>query len=189
MFQNGLYYVSVVGTASTNWVLTRTTDFDQTSEIIQYGVVLVTQGATYAGRLFQEIGQTPIVIGTNPIVFDLYSIIFSQPFSWIDVTATTEAMTSNHGYLADNSSLVSLSLPAVSAVGDEIAISGKGTGGWIITQGAGQQIHIGNVSSTIGVTGSVASTNYTDSVRLVCTVADLTWTTTGGPQTTGFNIL
>ena len=90
------------------------------------------------------------------------------------------AMISNQGYVADNAGQVNLSLPVSSRFGDEIAVSGKGAGGWIITMNAGQSIAIGTVSTTSG--GSVASQSYTDSVRLVCIVPNFQWTTTGGPQ-------
>lgn len=71
-FQNGIYVVTTVGTGSTNWVLTRATDYDQASEIVQYGVVLVNQGTVNASLLFQETGAGPWTIGTTPIIFSLY---------------------------------------------------------------------------------------------------------------------
>jgi|ERR1017187_585262 hypothetical protein len=179
-YQNGLYYVSNVGNASTNWSLTRTTDYDMTSQIVEEGVILVNQGLTYAGRLFQEVAPTPIIIGTNPILFSLFTLITNQTFLWNDVVSSSMAMISNQGYVSDSAGLVSLSLPVSSRFGDEIAISGKGTGGWIITMTSGQYIVIGTVSSTSG--GTVASMSYTDSIRLVCIVPNLVWTTTGAPQ-------
>jgi len=71
--QNGIYTVTTVGTASTNWVLTRATDYDQAAEIIQYGVVLVNQGTISAGLLYQETGAGPWTIGTTAITFALYA--------------------------------------------------------------------------------------------------------------------
>jgi hypothetical protein len=179
-FQNGLYSVSNIGTLSANWVLTRATDYDTTAEIVQDGVILVNQGSTYTGRLFQEIAATPIIIGTNPILFDLFNLISNQTFIWNDVISSSMAMMPNQGYVSDNAGLVTLSIPISSNFGDEIAVSGKGLGGWIITMGAGQTIAIGTISTSSG--GSVASRSYTDSIRLVCIVPNLQWTTTGGPQ-------
>ncbi len=72
-FQNGIYTVTNVGSVSTNWVMTRATDYDQASEIIQYGVVIINQGTVNAGKLYQETGAGPFTIGTTPIVFALYS--------------------------------------------------------------------------------------------------------------------
>ena len=179
-YQNGLYIVSNVGNASANWLLTRATDFDMTGQIVEEGVVLVNQGSTYAGRLFQEIAPTPVVIGTDAILFSLFTLITNQTFLWNDVVGSSMAMVSNQGYVSDNAGQVTLSLPINSRFGDEIAVSGKGLGGWKITMAAGQSVAIGTVSSTSG--GSITSLSYTDSVRLVCIVPNFQWTTTGGPQ-------
>lgn len=73
--QNGIYVVSVVGDASTNWIMTRATDYDQPLEIVQYGVVLADQGFVSAGLLYQESGAGPFFIGTTPITFILYSTL------------------------------------------------------------------------------------------------------------------
>jgi len=102
--------------------------------------------------------------------------------SWVDVTGTTQAMVSNTSYVPDNSGLVTLTLPVTSFFGDVIDVVGKGAGGWIISQGAGQQVVLGSSSTTSGVGGSVASTNRNDSLSLVCTVANTTWSLHGGPQ-------
>lgn len=102
--------------------------------------------------------------------------------SWVTVTGTSAMMVTDQGYIANNSGLVTLTLPSTSSVGDPLYIIGQGAGGWSIAQSAGQQIIIGNKQSTIGVTGSVASTNQYDSLSLICTVENTTWTTLGGPQ-------
>lgn len=102
--------------------------------------------------------------------------------TWTEVTGTSATMISNNAYTASNSGLVSLTLPVTSSFGDVIYITGKGAGGWTIPQGAGQQVHIGNSASTVGVGGSVSSTNQYDSVALFCSVANTTWTTLGAPQ-------
>ena len=97
-------------------------------------------------------------------------------FSWTHVTGTSQTMASNNGYVVDNGGLVTLALPAASALGDEIEIIGRGAGGWTISQAASQQIIVGSSSSTAGVGGSVASTNRRDSLYMVCTNANLEWT-------------
>lgn len=179
-YQNGLYAVSNIGTASVNWVLTRTTDFDMTSEIVEEGVILVNQGSSYAGRLFQQIAPTPIIVGTNPILFSLFTLITNQEFIWNDVVSSSMTMIPNQGYVSDNAGMVTLSMPSTSRFGDEIAVSGKGLGGWRIVMDVGQSIAIGTVSTSSG--GTISSQNYTDSLRLVCIVPNFQWTTTGGPQ-------
>jgi len=103
-------------------------------------------------------------------------------FTWNHVTGTSQAMSSNNGYITDNASLITLTLPTTSSIGDEIEIIGNGAGGWLIAQNSGQQIKFGNASTTSGVSGSLASTNQYDSVYLVCTVANTQWTIGSAPQ-------
>jgi hypothetical protein len=107
-------------------------------------------------------------------------------FTWTVVTGTSQTMVSNNGYITNNVGLVTLSLPALSSVGDEIDIVGKGAGGWLVQCGAGQTIVVG--SSTTTVAGSVASTNAKDSFFMICTVANLEWTVASGPQSAGLTI-
>jgi hypothetical protein len=106
----------------------------------------------------------------------------ASPTGWTDVTGTTQAISPDQGYTANNAGLVTFTLPTVAAYGTEINIIGKGAGGWLIAQNAGQNIQIGAVSSTVGVGGSVASSNRFDAVDLICTLANTTWTTKSGPE-------
>lgn len=108
-------------------------------------------------------------------------------FSWTTVTGTTQLMVANNGYIANNAGLVTLTLPATSAVGDEIDIIGKGAGGWLVQCGAGQTIVLG--SSTTSAAGSIASTQAKDCFYMICTVANLEWTIASGPQSAGFTVL
>jgi hypothetical protein len=188
-FQNGIYTVTTVGSGSVNWVMTRATDYDEASDIVEDQVILVNQGTTYAGRAFQETSPSPSIIGTSPITFALMGESSNIGFTWITVTSTSEQMTANNGYIASNGSLVSLPLPLTSEVGDEIKIVGQGAGGWKITQQAAQQIHVGDTASTLGAAGSVASVGQYDSIYLVCTVSSTIWTAVGGPQSAGLTIL
>jgi hypothetical protein len=72
--QNGVYTVTTVGTASTNWVLTRATDADTYSPISPTGLgggdaFFVQAGATGAGETYVCSNQGVIVFGTTPITF------------------------------------------------------------------------------------------------------------------------
>ncbi len=97
-------------------------------------------------------------------------------FDWHnEVVGTSQAMAVQNGYVANNAGLVTLTLPTTAAVGDVVAVQGVGAGGWLIAQNASEIIHVGNVASTAGVGGSVASINRYDSVTLVCVVADTEW--------------
>lgn len=113
----------------------------------------------------------------NPSVFGSQVVV---------VTGATQSMSTNTIYIAnDVSSLVTFSLPASSSVGDRISVIGQSSSGWIITQGTGQQIQISPNQTTLGATGTLASTHQYDSLNLICIVANTIWTAFGAPQSTG----
>ena len=94
---------------------------------------------------------------------------------WTDVTGATQVLAVNNGYIADRGAgNVAFSLPASSALGDIIEIVGR-LNGWSVSQAAGQSIIFGTLTSTVGVGGSIASTNAHDCIRLVCSVANTEW--------------
>ena len=86
--------------------------------------------------------------------------------AWVDVTGTTQAMAIDTGYLANNAGLVTLTLPATAVQFSVMKVDGVGAGGWKIAQNANQKIIMLGVSSTVGVTGFISSTNANDSVTL-----------------------
>lgn len=101
---------------------------------------------------------------------------------WTEVTGTTQAMAQDQGYVSNNAAQVVFTLPVTASFGTVINLVGKGAGGWKIAQNAGQNIQLGSSSSTVGVTGYIESTNRYDSIELLCTTANTTWTVLGGPQ-------
>lgn len=115
-----------------------------------------------------------ITSSTNNITFNSSG----GGLTWIDVTGTTQAMAINTGYVSDNAGLVTLTLPSTAAFGDLIAVLGRAAGGWTIAQNAGQQIICGPNATTIGVGGSVSSTNRRDCIFLLCTAANTEFTRT-----------
>jgi hypothetical protein len=92
--------------------------------------------------------------------------------SWVDVTTATQAMAVNTGYIVDNASGVTFTLPTSATFGDAVTVMGKQSG-WKIVYAAGQNIVVGDVSSTTS-TGNVASTTATDCLSLICTTASVT---------------
>lgn len=91
-------------------------------------------------------------------------------FTWNDATTATVTLAVENGYVTDRAGGVTYTLPATAVLGDEIAIVGK-LGAWTVAQNANQQILLGSSSSTIGVGGSLASTNVGDCIDMVCITA------------------
>ncbi len=91
--------------------------------------------------------------------------------TWSTVTVDA-SFTVNTGTVANKAGLLTMTLPASAVVGDIIAITGINTAaGWKIAQNANQQIFFGTSSTTLGITGSLASVNIRDTVYIVCVVA------------------
>lgn len=110
--------------------------------------------------------------GSNP---SFQTVSLATVFPWTVVAANT-GMAVNNGYITNSAGSITVTLPAVAAVGSIVEVTGIGTGQWVIGQNAGQAIFFGNnVSTTVGVTGSLASQATRDHVRLLCVIANTTW--------------
>jgi hypothetical protein len=70
--QNGIYTLTTVGSGSTNWVLTRATDFDTAVEIAGGDFTFVDNGTTLANTGWVNVDEVTTV-GTDPIVFQQFS--------------------------------------------------------------------------------------------------------------------
>lgn len=92
-----------------------------------------------------------------------------------NVTGTTQAAAVNNGYITNNAGLVTVTLPASATIGQVVAIVGNGSGGWLLAQNSGQTVHFGNLNTTAGVGGSLASVNRYNSVELICTATNTDW--------------
>lgn len=93
-------------------------------------------------------------------------------FTWNDVTGTSDDFEAANGYITNNAGLVTITLPTTCTVGDTFRIGGLGAGGWLVAQNASQVIHIGNMDTTTGTGGSLASTNRHDCLEFLCVVTN-----------------
>ena len=73
--QNGVYTVTTVGTISTNWVLTRATDFDNSpgTEVGPGVFFFVEEGTTQADNGYVISTEGAITIGSSSIMFSQFS--------------------------------------------------------------------------------------------------------------------
>jgi hypothetical protein len=71
--QNGFYRVTTVGTVSTNWVLTRSTDADENSEITPGAFTFVEEGTVGANNGYVCTNVGSITVGTTAITFVQFS--------------------------------------------------------------------------------------------------------------------
>ncbi|NBO34650.1 MAG: hypothetical protein EBU89_01745 [Actinobacteria bacterium] len=96
--QNGIYTLTTVGSGSTNWVLTRATDFDTAVEIAGGDFTFVDNGTTYANTGWVCVDEVTTV-GTDPIVFQQFSGAGTYTASnGITLTGTNFTFTPRSGY-------------------------------------------------------------------------------------------
>jgi hypothetical protein len=67
--QNGVYTVTNAGSASTNWVLTRATDYDSLYLINPGNVIVVASGTVNGTTSWMQNSAQPTAIGTSNITF------------------------------------------------------------------------------------------------------------------------
>lgn len=125
---------------------------------------------TFADSLNDIAALSPTV--NNVIVGDgtNFTLAPYDPFEWVVVTSD-ENILPNRGYIVNGGAQITLTLPATFDAGQEIKIVGL-AGGWKVEQNAGQVIHFGNLSTTIGSMGELVSTHDKDCVSMVTAVQD-----------------
>lgn len=149
------------------------------------GAVTVTAQPTNGQLLIGSTGVDPVLAtltagtgisitnGAGSIEIDATG---GTGFSWTEVTGTTQAAAVDNGYITNNVAQVVVTLPSTASIGDRVAISGLGAGGWKIAQNASQVIHFGEHDTTTGVGGYLESTHRYDQVELLCVQANTDWT-------------
>ena len=94
----------------------------------------------------------------------------------ITVTSASQQMENNKVYLVNyTGGRCSLTLPSTGNVGDTIRIIDIGGGGYNILQNADQNIIYMNQSTIPGTVGKIWSKTGFSSIKLLCTVANITW--------------
>lgn len=138
------------------------------------GLVAADGAGTYTGRTITA-GTGVTVSNGNGVSGNPTVNAVGAGLTWT-VVSVNGTFTVNTGTIANKAGTLTMALPASSALGDVIAITGINTAlGWQITQAAGQQIFIGTSSTTAGATGTLTSSATRDSLMMVCVVANLTW--------------
>ncbi|MGO8765895.1 MAG: WD40/YVTN/BNR-like repeat-containing protein [Limisphaerales bacterium] len=72
-------------------------------------------------------------------------------FFWVTVSGSSAPANPNVGYICTNNTTpVTITLPASPSVGDTYKVAGVGAAGWILAQNTNQNIFAGNLSSSVG---------------------------------------
>lgn len=110
--QNGIYAVTALGDATHPYVLTRTTDFNNTKNIFDGIVVFINDDSVFASTAWQVSAATNLNVGTDAIQFINFSILntgITGVFGGINTTPSivmNGLMTTNgQVYLSANSAI------------------------------------------------------------------------------------
>lgn len=121
-----------------------------------------------------------LAIGTNGQVLTSNgtTAAWATPATAVTHGVTTEASVSaavNNGYICNNDTLCTVTLPTTAAVGSIVRVAAMhASGDWKIVYGADEYIKFRNVTTTTE-TGYLQSTDTGDAVELVCIIADTAW--------------
>jgi hypothetical protein len=185
LFSSAANTVTGLSTANSATILTSSTGVPSFSASMTNGQVLI--GSTGASP-----APAALTAGTGITITNAahsITVSISGADQWVDETGASVTMATNTGYTSDDgATLVTFTLPTTSAIGDWVEINGKGAGLWKIAQASGQQIHIGTSATTSGATGSLASVNQFDNVRLRCLTANTIWTVVS-QQSSGLTVV
>jgi len=109
---------------------------------------------------------------SSTVTIDLDASIVDN---WVEVTGTSQSASVGTGYILNNASLVTLTLPSTASIGDRVRAVGKGAGFYKLAQNAGQTVHVVASSTTTGAGGSLTATERYASLELVCITANSAW--------------
>lgn len=152
------------GTASTSFNTTGIVISGATSTTALTAVTL-TDGQLAIGSSSGNPAAANLTAGTGISISNAANSITINAtgtgLTWTNVTGTSQTIAGSNGYLSNNAGTVAFTLPASATFGDTFEIVGV-QGAWTVAQAANQQIKYGSTATTVGVTGSLSSTNAGD---------------------------
>lgn len=155
--QNGIYTLTTVGSGSTNWVLTRATDFDTSAEIAGGDFTFVDTGTTLANTGWVCVNEVTTV-GTDPVVFDQFSGAGTYiAGNGLTLTGNTFAVGAGTG-ITVGADTVSLTNTSLTVNGTSIALGASGT----ITANTTNALTLGTGLTGTSFNGSAAVTAAID---------------------------
>lgn len=148
-FQNGIYSVTTVGNVGVAFVLTRTTDFNQSAEINAGDTLFVSSGTANGATTWAYTGIDAPTMGTT-------AITFAQTAGQGSYTAGTGLTLTGTAFSVNSSQNIA-------------TLSNLTSNGLVTTSGGG-----GTLSVTVPATGMLAFLGTPSSANLAATVTDET---------------
>jgi hypothetical protein len=94
---NGIYDVTTVGTISTPYVLTRSSDADEDSEVTSGMVIPVSQGTINGGSVYVLSTPDPITLNTTSLTFSVSGLFLTKTNNLSDVANAATALSNLAG--------------------------------------------------------------------------------------------
>lgn len=169
---NGIYTVTTVGTASTNWVLTRATDADSygpsdPDALGQGDAFFIKEGDTNAGHLDVMNTSGTITFGTTNIVFaEVAETTVYSAGNGLTLSGTTFAAGAGTGVTVNTNDI---------SIGQDVATTASPTFNTVTANLTGNVT--GNVTGD--VTGNADTATAWETARTVSLTGDVTGTATG----------
>lgn len=135
-------------------------------------VVGSAAGAPIAATITAGSGIS-VVNGNNSITI----AATASGFTWNEVAGTSQAAAVNNGYICQNGSATTVTLPGTCAAGEIVKIQGAGGGNWVLAANTGQTIVI-NASKASTSAGNLTAADRYDFAEVQCIVANTTWVLT-----------
>jgi len=194
--QNGIYYVTTLGSGS-NGTWSRSTDSNQTGELLAGTIVMVTEGSVYADTQWKLITDNPIVIDTTPLTF-------TQNYSANSISGGTSNVVVNSNANVTISSAGAANVLTVSNTGvyvsGVVSATGNITGNYFVGNGSaltgiatGVPSKIANGTSNVNI--PTANSNIAFSVAntantLIVSPGELTiYGVSSNPKTIASNVV
>ena len=164
--QNGIYTVTTVGTVSTNWVLTRATDFDTVGTGPNYietgAAVFVTSGSVYGATGWVMNTTGTIVVGTTGLNWtqtsSSSSVTVTSPLTKVGSVISLGTVPTTLGGTG-LTTLTQYNVMLGNGTGN-VAFAAPSTAGYaLLSTGASSNPSFGQLSLTAGVTGTLPVAN------------------------------
>lgn len=176
-------------TSPSNLGLSVQESLQQVYNLFQSNVILVNAGnpnGVVAGTTYQLCWDTlDDILWVCTTTGSASTAVWQQCISgvgttWVNQSTSPVTLSPGTNYICNAGvTTINFTLPTTAGFGTIIRIAGASAGGWTIAQNNLQYINFGNLTTTVGVGGSLASTNQNDYVELLCISANTGWNVIG----------
>lgn len=170
LYSSATNTIAGLATANSAVLVTDSTGVPAWSSTMTDGQVIIgSTGATPTAATLTAGSGITISNGAGSITISSST----SGMTWSTVTGTSQSAAVNNGYITNNASAVTITLPTTFAIGDVVEVKGLGNGGWVLKAGTATTIRCGSSVTSSG--GTLTSADQYDTVKVTGLVANTTW--------------